>query len=72
MFPSNWQSGIYPSGSMTETTNDAAEHFLEYDCFGGSDIQEEKPKKKKKKPKTWQEKTYEERENNLRRYFGYD
>lgn len=70
MFPNILPSGTYPSGDMTITTNDAAEHFLEYDCFGGSGIQEEKPKKKK--PQTWEEKASRERDKNLRRYFGYD
>lgn len=65
MFPGSWPSGICPSGDMTITINDATQHFLEYDCLGCSGIQEEKPK-------TWQEKTDEERDRNLRRLFGYD
>lgn len=71
MFPGIFPSGIYPSGGMTVTTNNFADaHFLEYECFGGSGIQEEKHKQEK--PKTWQEKTDEERDRNLRRLFGYD
>lgn len=68
MFPINWPSGIYPSGDMSITTNDASLHFLEYDCLEESGIQEEK----KKKPKTWEEKTRKARDRNLRRFFGYD
>lgn len=71
MFPNNWPSGIYPSGDMTTTTNEAAQHFLEYDCIGGSGTQEEKPSEKKKS-ETWQEKTDKERDDNLRGLFGYD
>lgn len=73
MFPNNLPSGIHPSDDMTITTNDATAHFLEYDCFDGSGIQKEKPQEEKKgKPKTWQKKTYEERDRNLRRFFRYD
>ena len=62
MFPD-----ILPSGDITVTTNDAMTHFLEYDYSGDLGIQEEKPK-----PKTWQEKTDEERDDNLRGLFGYN
>ena len=65
MFPNGWPSGMCPSGCISITTNDAATHFLEYDFLEELDIQEEKPK-------TWQEKTDEERDRNLRRLFGYD
>ncbi len=70
MFPINLPPDMFPSGNMTETTNDVGMHFLEYDCAAESGVQEENPKKPE--PKTWQENVKKKRNDNLRRFFGYD
>lgn len=72
MYPKTLPSDIFPSGDMTITTNNADAYFFEYECFGGSGIQKGEPKNKEEKSQTWQQKTDDERDRNLRGLFGYD
>lgn len=71
MYPTNMPPDMWPSGTITygDCDGDTLIYFLEYDNGVASGIQE---KPKKPKTKTWQEKVEKERDDNLRRLFGYD